>query len=97
MPTPIGVIISVQFYVVLPWECFCLLSAQCVNFVCNEGNAVQLSARYITLCDCLLYRLDFLSMLKMFVKHRLTFLNSESTCTTIYSLSLYLSVCNGIV
>ena len=44
---PIGVITPV----VLALECFCLLSAQCVNLVCNEGNIVQLSALYITLCD----------------------------------------------
>ena len=25
----------------------------CLNFVCNEGNVVQLSAPYITLCDFL--------------------------------------------
>jgi hypothetical protein len=31
----------------------CLLSAQCVNFVRNEGNFVQMSAPYITLCDFL--------------------------------------------
>ena len=30
MLTPIGVIIPVWFYVVLAWECFCLLSAQCI-------------------------------------------------------------------
>ena len=47
MGSPIVVITPV----VLPWECFCLLSSQCVNFVCNEGNVVQLSASYITLYD----------------------------------------------
>ena len=30
-----------------------LLSAQRLNFVCNEGNVVQLSALYITLCNYL--------------------------------------------
>jgi hypothetical protein len=50
MGSPIVVITPV----VLPWECFCLLSSQCVNFVCNEGNVVQLSAPYITLCDFML-------------------------------------------
>ena len=37
--------------VLLAWECFCLLSAQCVNFVCNEGNVVPsllLSYLYLT-------------------------------------------------
>ena len=45
--TPIGLITPV----VLAWEYVCLLSAQCVNFVYNDGNVVQLSAPYITLCD----------------------------------------------
>ena len=49
MPTPIGVITPVWFCVVLARQC--LLSLQCVNFVCNEGNVVQLFAPYITLCD----------------------------------------------
>ena len=44
MLTPIGVITPV----VLPWEYLCLLSAQSVNFGCNEGNVVQLYAYYIT-------------------------------------------------
>ena len=33
-------------------ECFLLLLiAQCVDFVCNGGNVVQLSMPYIKLCD----------------------------------------------
>ena len=47
MLTPLGVITLV----VLAWECVCLLSAQCVNFVCNDGNVVQLSAPLFTLFD----------------------------------------------
>ena len=35
---PIGVITPV----IIAWEGFCLQSAQCVNFVCNEGYVVQL-------------------------------------------------------
>ena len=31
---------SSPVFVILAWECFCLLSAQCVIFVCNEGNVV---------------------------------------------------------
>ena len=48
MLTPIGVITPV----VLAWECFCLLSAQCVNFVCNEGNVVQLS---VPISHCVIF------------------------------------------
>ena len=50
MLPPIGVITPVRFYVILSWECFGLLSAKCVNFVCNEGIVVQLSVPYIRLC-----------------------------------------------
>ena len=53
-------VIGVITPVVLSWECFCLLSAQCVNLVCNEGNVVQLPAPYITLSDCLVQFLKFL-------------------------------------
>ena len=44
------------FVMVLPRECFCLLSAHCVNFV---YNVVQLSVPYFTLWDFLLENLDF--------------------------------------
>ena len=35
-------------------DCICLLSAQCVKFICNEDNVVQQSEPYIMFCDFLL-------------------------------------------
>ena len=42
--TTIGVITQVRFYAVLAYECMCLMGVLCVDFVCIEGNVVQLSA-----------------------------------------------------
>ena len=47
--TPVRVITPVRLNVV--WEFTCLLSAKCVNLVCNEDKFVHLSVPYITLCD----------------------------------------------
>ena len=40
MLMPIGVITPVRFYVVL-------ICMQCINFICNEGNVVQIFAPYM--------------------------------------------------
>ena len=56
-----------MFFVILAWECFCLLIAHCVCFDCNEDNAVKLSAPYITMCDFFFQVLIGSEVLMMFL------------------------------
>ena len=47
-----------------------MLSAEYVNLVCNEGNVVQLSAHYITLCDfCITILGLFIVFFALFLLH----------------------------